>query len=310
MAKFTPRYIAPSKTDKRFINYQYGGYSIAIPIDKKTGYTIPNCVGYAHGRMLEILGKTSVDWKLPACNAEDFVDMAKKNGLSVGMTPKLGAIIVWRAGKKQNGNDGAGHVGVVEQIFDNGDITVSQSAYGGNEFYTSKLTKASGYTYSADRPLEGFVYCGIEFENPITATVKPNPSPSTPSTNLTVNSYPNYTGNKYYRVRKSFADEKTSKGSFLCWANAYSCWRKAGSDYHVYNNEGVQLDTAPAPVITLTADSYPNYTDSRSYRVRKSYNDNNSSLGSFSVFKNAFNKWNANKASGYHIYDANGKQLD
>ena len=68
---------------------------------------------------------------------------------------------MWRAGNTHNSADGAGHVAVVEEIKANGDIVVSQSAYGGHEFYLSILTKMSGYTYSENRPLVGFVYYKI-----------------------------------------------------------------------------------------------------------------------------------------------------
>lgn len=170
MMKYTPRLTAPSKSDKNFIHYSKGGYNTCIMIDKSTGSVLPNCVGYAQGRLLEILGKKAVNWKLPACNAEDWFETAQKNGLKTGMTPKLGAIAVFRAGTTHNGSDGAGHVAVVEEIKANGDIDVSQSAYGGSRWYLSTLTKASGYTYSANRPLEGFIYCRIEFEQPISAS--------------------------------------------------------------------------------------------------------------------------------------------
>ena len=205
MEKFKPRYIAPSKNDKRFINYQYGGWSIAIPIDKTTGYTLPNCAGYAHGRLLEILGRTSVDWKIPASNGEDFLDKAKENGMSTGTVPKLGAAICWRAGQKHNSADGYGHVAIVEKIYDNGDILVSQSGLNGLEFYTTRLTKASGYIYSADRPLEGFVYCGIEFEQE-TPALAPTPSKPDESTD------------NYYRVQI---------GSFTVYNNAVKRYKEA-----------------------------------------------------------------------------------
>lgn len=162
--KFTPRTTAPSRTDKHFINYSKGGYNTGIAIDKASGYAMPNCVGYAQGRLLELRGEHRVNWKLPACNAEDWYDTARANGMSVGQTPKLGAVAVWRAGNTHNGVDGAGHVAVVEKIKTNGDIVVSQSAYGGQEFYLSILTKSSGYIYAANRPLVGFVYCGVEFD--------------------------------------------------------------------------------------------------------------------------------------------------
>lgn len=162
--KFTSRTTAPSRTDKHFINYSKGGYNTSIAIDKESGYVMPNCVGYAQGRLLEIRGGSKVNWKMPACNAEDWYDTARANGMSVGQTPKLGAVAVWRAGNTHNGVDGAGHVAVVEKIKTNGDIVVSQSAYGGQEFYLSILTKSSGYIYAANRPLVGFVYCGVEFD--------------------------------------------------------------------------------------------------------------------------------------------------
>ncbi len=164
MSKFTARTTAPSRTDKRFVNYRNGGYNTCIVINQSTGYVMPNCVGYAQGRLLEIRGESKVNWKLPACNAEDWYDTAKAQGLQVGQTPKLGAVVVWHAGQTHNSSDGAGHVAVVEKIKPNGDIVVSQSAYDGQEFYLSTLTKASGYKYAASRPLVGFIYCGVEFE--------------------------------------------------------------------------------------------------------------------------------------------------
>ena len=170
MMKYTPRLTAPSKSDKNFIHYSKSGYNTCIMIDKNTGSVLPNCVGYAQGRLLEILGKKAVNWKLPACNAEDWFETAQKNGFKTGQTPKLGAVVVWRAGTTHNGSDGAGHVAVVEEIKSNGDIVVSQSAYGGTEFYLSTITKASGYMYNSNRAFLGFIYCGIEFEQPIPAS--------------------------------------------------------------------------------------------------------------------------------------------
>ena len=60
----------------------------------------------------------------------------------------------------------------------------------------------------------------------------------------------------------------------------------------------------------LTATSYPDYTGSDYYRVRKSFNDESSSKGSFQIWRYAFNTWNDNEADGYHVYDKDGKQLD
>ena len=162
MAKYVKRTSAPSLTDKRFIHYSKGGYNICKIIDKKTGYVLPNCVGYAHGRLLEILGQSKVNWKIPACNAEDWYTQAKKNGMSVGATPKLGSVIVWSKGKLQNAADGAGHIAVVEAISADGSIVISESGYNAYMFKTETVKKPynrSGYK------LEGFVYCGLEFES-------------------------------------------------------------------------------------------------------------------------------------------------
>ena len=204
--KYTPRLTAPSKSDKNFIHYSKGGYNTCIMIDKNTGSVLPNCVGYAQGRLLEIMGAKAPNWKLPACNAEDWFEQAQKNGLKTGITPKLGAVVVWKAGQLHNNADGAGHVAVVEEIKNNGDIVVSQSAYGGSKWYLSTLTKASGYIYSANRPLEGFVYCGIEFEqSDIVAGKK-----------ITLNNTSCYSSES----AKEAYDTKT--GSFYLWDNVVS----------------------------------------------------------------------------------------
>lgn len=61
---------------------------------------------------------------------------------------------------------------------------------------------------------------------------------------LTATSYPNYTkSDEFYRVRKSFNDSASSKGSFNLWANAFDAWNKYKSEgYHVYDKNGKQLD--------------------------------------------------------------------
>lgn len=210
MAKFTPRKTAPSRTDKNFINYKYGGYSIAIAIDKNTGYTMPNCVGYAHGRLREILGSKGVNWKIPAGDAETFIAAAKEKGFEVGNTPKLGAVAVWKAGSEYTNKDGAGHVAVVEEIKANGDIVVSNSAYNGDEFYLKTVTKASGYVYAETRPFMGFVYCGIEFDTPSNANV-PTTATVKAGMKVTLNNTPCYTSES---AKESYGKKS---GTFYLW---------------------------------------------------------------------------------------------
>lgn len=62
---------------------------------------------------------------------------------------------------------------------------------------------------------------------------------------LTPFSYPAYpdSSNDYYRVRTSFNDEKSSKGSFHSFALAYNEWNKNKTKgYHIYDKTGKVLD--------------------------------------------------------------------
>lgn len=110
---------------------------------------------------MEITGKITDKIK---GNAEDMFASAKAAGYKTGKTPKLGAIVCYKAGEVNNGKDGAGHVAVVEEIKPNGDIVTSNSAWNGDVFYLKTMTKASGYQYAESRQFLGFIYCGIEFD--------------------------------------------------------------------------------------------------------------------------------------------------
>lgn len=174
MAKFEKRLSAPSKSNKYYYSHSNIFYT--------SGYGMPNCTAYAWGRVYELTGKR---YTALHGNAEDWWPAAKKAGMKTGSTPKLGAICCWRAGVVGNDNDGAGHVAVVEEIKPNGDIVTSNSAWKGTNFYTKTVTKASGYQYSSSRPFQGFIYCGIDFDDDV--KVETDNKPSTP-TNSTVSS--------------------------------------------------------------------------------------------------------------------------
>lgn len=62
----------------------------------------------------------------------------------------------------------------------------------------------------------------------------------------------------------------------------------------------------------LTATSYSDYSSTSNdyYRVRKSFADSKTAIGSWHGWAGAFNAWNNNKQNGYHVYDKDGKQLD
>lgn len=144
----------PTSGNKFFITTAKGGYSKCIqgsPTDSACN-VLSNCVGYACGRFNEIIG----NMKYPTlnCNAENFIERAKSLGLEISNVPTLGGIMVWRKGTTLSGNDGAGHVEVVERIDNSNQIYTSASNYGGTAFYNalrnnnnSRWGLGSGYSF-------------------------------------------------------------------------------------------------------------------------------------------------------------------
>lgn len=161
-ANFTPRLTAPAKNNK----YYYSDLNIFY----KYGYGMPNCTAYAYGRAYELLGSKP---SLCPYNAGEWYSYNKTNGFySYGSTPKLGAIAVW-----DNYDNNTGHVAVVEKISGT-QVTISQSAWGGTEFYTQQVsTTDSHFGFSSMRFL-GFIYIG-NFSSgadiPTPPTVKSSP---------------------------------------------------------------------------------------------------------------------------------------
>lgn len=145
---FTIRKTKP-KNNKCYIRKASGGWSNAIqgkPVDKYAN-VLANCVGYANGRfaeiMNEILGTEGIKYQL-VCNAENFIEKAKKYGLRVAKKPHAGGILVWQKGKTQSGSDGAGHVAVVEELYNENSIYTSESNYGGTAFLNVKRSNSNG----------------------------------------------------------------------------------------------------------------------------------------------------------------------
>lgn len=134
----------PSK-NKFYITHDKGGYSYCIkgkPTDKNAN-VLSNCVGYACGRFNEIIGE--MKYPYINCNAEKFIERAKSYyNLEVVDYPVLGGIMVWQKGSTLNGNDGAGHVEVVEEIIDKDTIYTSASNYGGTAFYNARRNNSNG----------------------------------------------------------------------------------------------------------------------------------------------------------------------
>lgn len=143
------------------------GYYYNQNVFYQCGYGMPNCTCYAWGRWYELIGTKP---KLYTGNAENwFPKGTAYDGYQRGQTPKLGAIACWAKGKAGNDSDGAGHVAVVEEIYPDGSILTSNSAWKGTNFYTKKIAKGyqvSGYTF------QGFIYPPIEFVETVENTVE------------------------------------------------------------------------------------------------------------------------------------------
>lgn len=162
--KFVPRLTKPEKGNKYYIRKAQGGYSDAIqgsPVDKDCN-VLSNCVGYAYGRFNEIGGWGSCKYLVP-CNAENF--MQNKGNLKTGMTPKLGACMVWQKGATLQASDGAGHVAIVEKIISDTEVVTSESGWGASKpFWTQTRKKGNGDWGETGKKFLGFIYNPAKFE--------------------------------------------------------------------------------------------------------------------------------------------------
>ena len=164
----------PTSGNKFFITKSKGGYSTCIqgsPTDSQCN-VLSNCVGYACGRFNEIIGAM----KYPSlnCNAENFIERAKNTyGLEISSVPTLGGIMVWQKGTL-SGNDGAGHVAVVEKIIDSNTIYTSESGYGGSAFWNSTRRNTNGRWGLGS----AYTFRGCIVNLAIGKVVAPTPTPS------------------------------------------------------------------------------------------------------------------------------------
>lgn len=147
-----PRLTLPDKNNRYYIAKSEGGLNPGIPRPSGSRLRFANCVFYALGRFAELWGV----W-LDSTNAENFCDMAKRRGLSIGQTPVPGAIAVWAKGEVGNGSDGAGHVAVVE-IVNAQNIVTSESGWGASkEFWTATRKNGGNWGQSNAYRFIGFV---------------------------------------------------------------------------------------------------------------------------------------------------------
>lgn len=134
----------PESGNKFYNTISKGGYSrciVGYPSDKGCN-VLSNCVGYACGRFNEIIG--TMKYPYLNCNAENFIERAKQYGLEISDKPTLGGIMVWQKGATLSGDDGAGHVAIVEKIIDDNTIYTSESGYGSSAFWNSTRSNTNG----------------------------------------------------------------------------------------------------------------------------------------------------------------------
>ena len=163
MAKYVKRTKAPTKDNEYYNGKKNPFVSAGYGMFQNNG----NCTCYAWGRFYELTGSKP---KLSTGNAENWY--GKKDGYKRGSTPKLGAVICWRKGEAGNSKDGAGHVGIVEEIKSNGDIVISNSGWKSFIFKTRTLKKSNSYKISG-LTFQGFIYNPVEWdeEKPVNKTV-------------------------------------------------------------------------------------------------------------------------------------------
>lgn len=147
---FSMRTSKPGAGNKCYIRKADGGWSSCIkgsPTDSQCN-VLANCVGYACGRFNEIYnqvkGTTGMKYNTLNCNAENFIERAQQAGLEIVNYPVVGGIMVMKKGATLSGNDGAGHVYIVEKIYDNNHIYTSESGYGGSAFWNSHRYNTNG----------------------------------------------------------------------------------------------------------------------------------------------------------------------
>ena len=139
------------KNNKYYIRKPQGGLSDAIAGKPtiKGANVLCNCVGYANSRFNEIWNDPELKGIVKSfhvqlvCNAENFIESAKRQGISISSTPIEGGIMVWQKGSLKTA-DGAGHVAVVEEVRDDGTIITSESGWNAWAFKRVQRSNENG----------------------------------------------------------------------------------------------------------------------------------------------------------------------
>ena len=140
------------KNNKYYIRRATGGLNGAVAGNPTQPYAnvLDNCVGYANGRFNEVWNDPNLEGIVKpfhvqlVCNAENFIESAKRQGLKISSTPVVGGIMVWQKGASLSDRDGAGHVAVVERVYDDGTILTSESGWASWAFKTVRRDNSNG----------------------------------------------------------------------------------------------------------------------------------------------------------------------
>ena len=140
------------RKNKYYIRTVTGGLNGAVAGNPTQPYAnvLDNCVGYANGRFNEVWNDPDLQGIVKpfnvqlTCNAENFIESAKRQGLKISSTPVVGGIMVWQKGASLSDRDGAGHVAVVERVYDDGTILTSESGWASWAFKTVRRDNSSG----------------------------------------------------------------------------------------------------------------------------------------------------------------------
>lgn len=150
---YTPRKTRPADGDKRWTQIPHGYNAQILGRPSAWAYSVlADCTGYVHGRWME-LGNTTTEYNLSNGHAKTY--WGHDDGYARGQTPQLGAVLCMGGGS-------AGHVAIVEEILDNGDIMCSESNYDSSIFEYVRRYKSLGYRRSSSSAsiggFQGFIY--------------------------------------------------------------------------------------------------------------------------------------------------------
>ncbi len=119
------------------------------------GSVLVNCVGWSSGRFNQkIFGDEHPQFKyLGNRNAVDFTKFVDLQGLDWGMTPKVGACMVW--------SHGEGHVAIVEEVISDTEVITSESGWSyrtGPIVREIRRTKGGNGRWGYSYPFLMFIY--------------------------------------------------------------------------------------------------------------------------------------------------------